>query len=82
MTKGEIAPEPLLVFQVSTPQYNRGAHASMHSVDLKSASRANRDYNYEGHKFISLGYLVLPSLNKAFTYLLTYKTRVPKCTKS
>ena len=24
----------------------------------------------EGHKFISLGYLVLPSLNKAFTYLL------------
>ena len=26
----------------------------------------------EGHKFISLGYLVLPSLNKAFTYLLTY----------
>ncbi len=25
----------------------------------------------EGHKFISLGYLVLPSLNKAFTYLLT-----------
>jgi hypothetical protein len=27
--------------------------------------------HYERHKFISLGYLVLPSLNKAFTYLLT-----------
>ena len=25
----------------------------------------------EGHKVISLGYLVLLSLNKAFTYLLT-----------
>ena len=30
----------------------------------------------EGHKFISLGYLVLPSLNKAFTYLLTNKTMI------
>jgi hypothetical protein len=30
----------------------------------------------EGHKFISLGYLVLPSLNKAFTYLLTYLLNV------
>ena len=34
----------------------------------------------EGHKFISLGYLVLPSLNKAFTYLLTYLHTVTRIT--